>query len=199
MRSILIALSLIAGLAGCAMKPATDSPAEVITAAAYRDPSAPSLTLLTVVNNRSGSGGHSALVVNGSQRVIFDPAGSYKHPRVPENGDVLYGITPAVLQSYKSAHARSTYHVVSQTVPVTAEQAERVLQLVRGYGNVGDARCAQATTDILSQVSGFQSIKSTWFPANLMDQFGTLPGVVTDKYYENDDGDIVDGVANIQL
>ncbi|UOA28139.1 hypothetical protein [Pseudosulfitobacter sp. DSM 107133] len=199
MRSILIALSLVATLAGCATKPVNDSPPEVIAASAYRDPSAPSLTLMTVVSNRSGSGGHSALVVNASQQVIFDPAGSYKHPRVPEKGDVLYGVSPAILQSYKGAHARSTYHVVSQTVPVTAEQAEIALRLVRGYGNVGDARCAQATTDILAQVPGFQGIKSTWFPANLMEQFATLPGVVTDKYYENDEGDILDGVAKIQL
>ncbi|ASM73260.1 MULTISPECIES: hypothetical protein [Roseobacteraceae] len=199
MRSILIALSLTAALAGCAVKPANDSPPEVIAASAYRDPTAPSLTLITVVNNRSGSGAHSALVVNGSQQVIFDPAGSYKHPRVPEKGDVLYGVTPAVLQSYKGAHARSTFHVVSQTVPVTPEQAETALRLVRGYGNVGDAQCAQATTSVLRQVPGFQSVQSTWFPAKVMEQFGTFPGVITDKYYENDEGDITDGVAKIQL
>ncbi len=199
MRSILIALSIMAALAGCSTKPVDDSPPEVIAASAFRGASAPSLTLITVINNRSGGGAHSALVVNGSQQVIFDPAGSFKHPRVPEKGDVLYGVTPAILQSYKGAHARSTFHVVTQKVNVTADQAETALRLVRGYGNVGDAQCAQATTAILSQVPGFQTVKSTWFPANLMDQFGTLPGVVTEKYYENDEGDVLDGVAKLQL
>ncbi|MCR8826092.1 hypothetical protein [Pseudosulfitobacter koreensis] len=199
MRSIMIVLSTLTALAGCSTKAVNDSPPEVIAASAYSDGSAPSLTLFTMVNNRSGKGAHTSLMINGSQRVIFDPAGSFKHARVPEQGDVLYGVSPAVLQGYKSAHARSTFHVVSQTVPVTASQAEQALRLVRNYGNVGDAQCAQATTAVLAQVPGFETVTSTWFPTNLMEQFGTFPNVVTDKYYENDEGDIVDGIAKVQL
>ena len=124
------ALGLCVILAGCADPPnipyASD---ERIKASAYREPGPATLPVITMINNRSGNGGHSALMINGSQRVIFDPAGSFENVRVPEQEDVLYGVSPAVLAGYKSAHARSTYHVVLQTVEVTPEQAEIALQL----------------------------------------------------------------------
>lgn len=40
---------------------------------------APRISLYTMVNNESGAGAHSALVINASQRVIFDPTGTFKH------------------------------------------------------------------------------------------------------------------------
>lgn len=107
-----------------------------IASSAYREPGPATITVMTMVSNRSGSGAHSALMINGSERVIFDPAGSFVNERVPEQADVLYGVTPAVLAGYKSAHARSTYHVVSQTMQVTSEQAEIALQLAKQNGAV---------------------------------------------------------------
>ncbi|MFN3578745.1 MAG: hypothetical protein ACK4TJ_17450, partial [Tabrizicola sp.] len=45
------------------------------------------ITLYTVVNTRTGSGAHSAILVNASERVIFDPAGTWDHPKLPERND----------------------------------------------------------------------------------------------------------------
>ncbi|MFK7836394.1 MAG: hypothetical protein AB8B60_09255 [Sulfitobacter sp.] len=200
MKRLLGAFAGIALVAACAaVDTSPDAPPERVAAAAYVHGSAPSLTLFTMVNNRTGSGGHTALMVNGSQRVIFDPAGSFRDARVVERGDVLYGITPGWLNAYKSAHAREAFHVVSQEIPVTAAQAEQALRLVRANGPVAGAFCAQSTTGILAQVDGFQSVSSTFFPVNLMEQFATLPNVTTTKLYENDSGDVIDAVRAAQL
>lgn len=199
MKPYLTAVALVAALAGCSVDQSPDSAPEVVAAAAYRAPEPPSLTLMTMVNNRTGSGGHTALMVNGSQRVIFDPAGSFRDPRLPERGDVLYGVTPAWLQAYKSAHARSTFHVVSQEIPVSPAVAERALQLVTGNGAVPGAFCAKATTGLLQQLPGFEGVQSTFYPVKLQEQFETLPGVTTTKYYEDDAGDVIDALRAAQL
>ncbi|KAJ02224.1 hypothetical protein [Sulfitobacter mediterraneus] len=192
-------LALVALLAGCAADTSPDSPIEAVQAAAYQAPGPKTLTVFTMVNNRTGSGGHTALMVNGSQRVIFDPAGSFRDPRVTERGDVLYGVTPGWLQAYKSAHARSTYHVVSQEFVVTPEQAEKALRLVQANGAVPGAFCANATTGILSQIDGFEGVKQTFYPVKLMEQIETFPGVRTTRLYENDAGDVIDAVKAGQL
>ena len=199
MKTFLMAIALVGVLAGCSVDQSPDSPPDVVARAAYRSPEPPSLTLMTMVNNRTGSGGHTALMVNGSQRVIFDPAGSFRDARMAERGDVLYGVTPAWLQAYKSAHARSTFHVVSQEIPVSPEVAERALQLVTSNGAVPGAFCANATSGILSQIPGFQSVGSTFYPVKLQERFETLPGVTTTKYYEDDEGDVIDALRAAQL
>jgi len=132
--------------------------------------------------------------VNGSQQVIFDPAGSFRDPRVTERADVLYGITPGWVQAYKSAHARESHHVVTQEINVTPEQAEKLLQLVQANGAVPGAYCANATSGILAQVDGFTGIKQTFYPVKLMEQIALLPDVKTMKYYEDDSGNVLDGV-----
>ncbi|MEM8654839.1 MAG: hypothetical protein AAGF36_08840 [Pseudomonadota bacterium] len=197
----MLAAILVCGLvAGCAAPPVVPYASdERVAAVAYREPGPATITVMTMVSNRNGSGAHSALMINGSERVIFDPAGSFVNDRVPERDDVLYGISPAVLQGYRSAHARSTYHVVSQTVEVTAEQAEIAMQLAERNGAVGSAFCTNATTSLMQQVPGFENIRVTMFPSNLMEQMASYPGVVEDKYFEDDAGTIHDGIDGIVI
>ena len=193
MKRILTGLAVLALVAGCAADTNPDSAPEKVAAAAYRAPGS-SVILFTMVNNRSGSGGHSALLVNGSQQVIFDPAGSFRDARVTERGDVLYGMTPGWVNAYKSAHARDTHHVVSQEIRVTPAQAEKLLQLVISNGDVPGAYCANSTSGILGQVEGFKSIERTFYPVNLMEQVAKLPGVKTSRHFEDDSGNVVAGV-----
>lgn len=194
----LIVLVLVTLLTGCAISSPFEATPEEIAAKSYTADGPPKLTVFTVVNNNSGSGGHSALMVSGSQRVIFDPAGSFFHADVAERGDVLYGMTPGWVQAYKSAHARSTYHVVTQEFTVTPEQAEIALQLVRANGAVPGAFCTQSTSSILSQVPGFEDVETTFFPIRFMKQLDQRSDVVTDTYYENDAGDVRDGIVAAQ-
>jgi hypothetical protein len=190
--------SVLAALAGCAVPSGNTATPEEIAAAAYVPEGPPRLALVTVVNNSTGAGGHSALIVSGSQQVVFDPAGSFKHDAIKERGDVLYGMTPGWLAAYKSAHARSTYHVVTQEITVSPDLAERALQLVQENGAVANAFCANATSSILRQLPGFEDIAVTFYPVKLQEQFEQRPGVKTRKYYENDAGDVVDGIVPAQ-
>ena len=115
-------------LAGCSTPPSVDSPQAMIDGAIYRHDGPPSLTLFTMISNRSNSGAHLGIMVNGSQRVIFDPAGDFAHPLIAERGDVIYGITPQMKRFYIGVHARETYRVLAQTIevsPAVAEQAMR--------------------------------------------------------------------------
>jgi hypothetical protein len=199
MMRVLASLVLMAFIAACATQDAPQSTPEQIAAVAYRDPGPTRLTIFTMVNNRSGSGGHTAMLISGSQQVLFDPAGSYRDPRLVMQGDVIYGMSPGAVKNYKSAHARATHHVVSQEIEVTPAQAEQALRLAQAYGRVAAAHCANSTTNILSQIEGFPPIKVTYFPNNLMEQISQIPGVKTTRLYENDDGDVIDAVQAAAL
>ncbi|SFD55910.1 hypothetical protein SAMN04488523_101339 [Sulfitobacter brevis] len=192
-------LAVVGLLAACAPNAGDDASVERVAAAAYQAPGPNTLTIFTMVNNRTGAGGHTSLMVNGSQRVIFDPAGSFRDPRMAERADVLYGVTPGWLQAYKSAHARASFHVVSQEIVVTQAQAERAMQLVRANGPVAGAFCANSTTNLLRQVPGFEGIKTTFYPVKFMEQLEAMPGVTTTRYYENDEGDVIDALRAAQL
>jgi hypothetical protein len=148
------------------------------------------LTLFTMVNNSNGSGAHTSLMVNGSQRVIFDPAGSFRHPRIATKNDVVFGVTPVMEDTYTRFHARETFHVIVQHVEVPPQVAEDVLRRVLATGPVPRAQCALSTSELLRDVPGLNgAIRSTWFPNQLADQFGQLPGATTQRLYEYDDPD----------
>lgn len=162
---------------------------------AYRDPGPSTLTLYTMINNRTGNGGHTSLMINASERVIFDPAGSFQADIVPERDDVLYGITPPVKNAYRGSHARSTFHVLIQEIEVTPEQAETAYRLALQNGPVPGAFCTSATAQLLQKVPGFENIRSVMYPVKLADQFEALPGVRSERYYENDSADLKDGLV----
>ncbi|MDF1855331.1 hypothetical protein [Pseudooceanicola sp.] len=152
--------------------------------AAYHHPGPPALTLYTIVSNETGSGVHTSLMVNASQRVLFDPAGSFHHESAPRVGDVIYGITPSFEKAYESMHARETHHVVAQRVEVTPEVAETALRLVTSNGAVPQAQCAASTASVLRQVPGFEALRQTTLPKLLRQSFAEVTGVAGRTYYE---------------
>jgi hypothetical protein len=196
----MIAVVAVLILAGCGggVDQRPDASLEVISSASYRHDGPTALTLYTMINNRSGAGAHTSLMINASQRVIFDPAGTVRLSAVPERGDVLYGVNPAVADFYARAHARETFHVVIQRIEVPPAVAEQALQLAMARGSVASAQCAVATAAILRQLPGFESISSTWFPRRLMNSFEALPGVQTTKIFENDSDDKAVAVAQFE-
>lgn len=185
LRKLIAVLALPLALAGCTAEPVW-APQEQVTSAAYRSGLSPSLTLYTVINNRSGEGAHAALLVDGSQRVLFDPAGSFKHPQLPERNDVIFGMSAAAVDIYEDYHARRTFHVVAHRVPVSAEVAEQALQAVQAYGAVPKAHCTIAVTGVLAQLPGFEDTKRTYFPRAAMQQFEARPGVRERKVFDED-------------
>lgn len=192
---LLLATLTLAGCVGSA-EPVWDTDAEV-TAARYVDDGPPSITLYTVLNNRSQAGAHSALMISGSERILFDPAGSWQHPRIPERNDVHFGITDRIKNFYIDYHARETFRVVEQTVVVTPEVAEIVAARAKAYGAVPKAQCANSISQVLAGVPGFESIGKSWFPKRLMNGFAELPGV-TERTITDDDADKNHGVLLVQ-
>lgn len=187
MRTLFAALAAAVFLAGCGEGPDTRfSSQEAVTRAAYSPGTRPSVTVFTMVSNSTGSGGHSALLINGSQRVLFDPAGSWYHPQAPEQGDVHFGMTKFMLDFFIDFHARETYHVVMQEIPLTLAQANQMIAAARSQGAAPSAYCTRYNSAVLQQVPGFETITSTWFPVNLMEQIAARPDVTTRKIFDDD-------------
>ena len=172
---VLIAALMLSGCAGPA-EPVW-APDAAIERVRYVHAGPAKLTLFTVVTTRSGSGGHSALMVNADERLIFDPAGTFEVAFVPERNDVLHGITPRALAAYIDYHARPSHDVIVHEVTVTPEQARRAARLMRAHGAVPKARCAVSVAEILSGVPGFEGVTRTYFPNRLAESFATRPGV----------------------
>ena len=193
-----LALGLMTALflaaCGADNKWATDAE---VAHAVYVDPGPPSITLFTVISNRDNVGAHSGLMINGSQRVLFDPAGSWELPLVPERHDLHYGLTPKMVAFYIDYHARVTYRVQEQTVLVTPEVAEMAIQAAANYGSVPKANCANSISHILRGLPGFETIPQTFFPRVLAKGFGALPGA-TDRVITDDDADKNHGVLMVQ-
>jgi len=189
-------LMALLGLAACGAK-STWAPEDQVQAARFVAGPPTYVTLYTVINKRSGSGAHSAIVVNASERVIFDPAGSWQHPRLPERNDVHFGVTDKMIAFYIDYHARQTFDVIEQRIAVSPATAELLLQRVKDNGAVPKAMCTNATSALLRGIPGFESLPSTWFPKKLSEAFGTLPGVTT-RTITDDDDDENHGVLLVQ-
>jgi len=188
MRSLFLALGALLLVAGCAAEQVW-APDEEVSRAAYVHDGQARLTLFTMINNNTGAGAHTSLMINGAQRVIFDPAGSFNTRRhLPERNDVLYGITPQVEDVYTRYHARKTYRVRIQRLDVSPELAARAIALVEANGAVPSAACSLATSRILGELFPGQ-VRTSWFPNKTADAFAQIPGVTEETLYEYDSDD----------
>ena len=185
MRFPIIALVALLAVTGCGPEPKWADDASVARAS-YKAPGNPSITLFTMISNDTGAGGHTGLMISGSERVLYDPAGSWRHPNAPERNDTHHGFTPWMESFYLDYHARTTYHVVEQTIDVPLEIADAAIASARESGAAPKAYCARHTSTSLSRVPGFESLGVTWYPVSLMEKFATLPDVKTRTIYDDD-------------
>ena len=167
------------------------APDDVVARARYVDTAdQPYVTLFTVISNENDAGAHSGLLINGSQRVLYDPAGTWLSEQSPERHDVHYGVTDGVLRFYVDFHARVSFRVQEQTLPVTRETADRLIALVEANGAAKKGFCASELSHVLMQVPEFQdTIHATFWPKKLSADFGKLPGVSQTVVYDNDAND----------
>lgn len=188
MRRLILCLILPLVLAACGAQ-SVWAPDDAVRNAAYSTGEPPSVTLLTVIGTTTGAGGHSALMIDGVQRVIFDPAGTWHHPWVPERNDVAYGITDRMYRFYYDYHARESWFVREQKIAITPEQAAALIRRVEANGAVNKMFCAWDTSAVLRDIPGFESMPRTFSPVNLSRAFAKLPGVTTKDHYDNDPDD----------
>ena len=186
MRRALLALTAVASLAGCEVyKPACF---DAIERARYVSPEPPSVTLVSMVNSSSGRSAHSGLLINGSQQVLYDPAGTFTHPDLPRNGDIHYGMTPRYLDYYERYHARFSHFVEAQQVPISRAAADQLIANAQSEGKVMKAHCSLAIADVLQPVPPFESVTRSYFPEGLRADFAAMPGVRTSYVREVDVG-----------
>lgn len=165
------------------------APQETVRKFAYAHGGPPEIRLYTVVSTRNGSGAHSGLLINTpTERILFDPAGTFALPFTPERNDVHYGMTENAVKVYIDYHARETFDVVEQRLNVTSEQAYLAAQLVKDYGAVPKAQCSLSITSVLRRIPGFESLPVSYFPVSTSKRFGHLPGVST-RVISDDDAD----------
>ncbi|MFQ5437577.1 MAG: hypothetical protein ACE5DK_01980, partial [Paracoccaceae bacterium] len=127
--------------------------------------------------------------INGpTQRVMYDPAGTWYNQEVPERADMLYGMTPRMLQYYLDYHARKRFHVVMQTKTVSRDVAEKAMQLAIGQGASFSGFCADNTSHLLSRLPGFEGFPVSLFPKSAVNAMAAIPGVKTKKIYQDDEG-----------
>lgn len=188
MLPVLASLLAVFVLSACTADHKWASDADVARAQ-YVDPNQPSITLLTSINTRNQAGAHAGLMINGAERVLYDPAGSWAHPTAPERKDLLYGMTPTMLSFYVDYQGTAPFQLVEQTIYVTPEVAEQVKRAAIAYGSAEKAACTRAIGVVLSGVPGFESLPSTYFPKAMSRAFAKLPGVQT-QIVTSLDGDL---------
>lgn len=196
------ALMLMALVSACAAPNQGGSSPDEISRAAYRHNGPTRLTLYTMLSNSSGAGAHTSLMINASQRVAFDPAGSFRHEGIVSYDDVVFGMTPYLEDKYTRFHARKTYHVVVQQIDVSPEVAELAMQKAIAKGSVPQAHCALATSELIASLPGFEDVKTGYYPRKLMDAFAAK-GATMRRLYEQDSDDkskvLVDFVPEYEL
>lgn len=193
-RNIIPIISLVI-LTACVSEAEKAPPAssKQIADAVYVSTEPTSVTLLTMVNENGDFGEHSGLLINASQQVLYDPAGSFRHSTSPNAGDMNYGMHPGLVEYYKSYHARRGYYVVSQKIEVTPEIAELIFQRSIAQGTTDKLRCAISVSSVLNGLPMFSKIPTTYYPGKIMDGFGTVSGVEITHIYEDDEGKNLDG------
>lgn len=175
-RLAVLCLALLA-LAGCAGVARAPAPEAVPARAHHPNGGAAGVTLLTVMDSRRNVGDHAALLIGGSHRVIYDPAGSFEVPAVARRHDVLYGISPAVEQVYLGYHARATHHVVAQTLPLDRAQADALIALAEAQPAARPGFCAIRASEVLRSLPGMEGLSRSPFPRTLKESFAAVPGV----------------------
>jgi len=180
-------LSVLAlvGLMGCAADQIW-APEEELTKAFYAHPGPKYITLYTMKNVGSGNGAHTSLLINASQRVMWDPSGSFAHPQLPERNDLIFGMSPSALNVFVDYHSRAEFFTVARTIEVPADVAEDLMRRAMQNGAVMNAFCTASTVGLLQDTPGFEGLRSSFFPDNLDAQFSKIPGVVTEEFRDND-------------
>lgn len=186
MRLIAVLLSVSVFLSGCAER--VYAPDEAVAAARYQSNEAPYISLMTMVNRANDKGAHSAIIANGSQVALYDPAGTFRHESVPERNDVFYGITPRMKEVYEWYHARDTHYVVEQRLPVSREFADAMIARMEAQGPSPKMFCGINTAEILSSFEPFAHVPVSYYPSDLMDAFGQVEGVNVRTVYQEDTG-----------
>jgi len=152
-------------------------PADQIARKAYVSGSPASVTLVTMKS------------VKGSERVLYDPAGSFSLPKYAhENRDVHYGITDEIMEIYNFYHARKSHFVEMLELPVSRAMADQLIARAVEVGPQPKMFCARAVGQVLKPVGPFGDVPITFYPEPVHAAFAEIPGVKRTEVREGDVG-----------
>ena len=183
-RAFVIGAPLV--LAGCTGQ-AVWAPDDAVARARFHAPGPPLVTLYTCLNNDTRSGAHTGLLINATERVLFDPAGSFETPGMVERNDLLFGITDALEAEYTAFQASGGYHLIKLTCELSLQEAMLAHAAAAREGPVAQTQCTRGAAHVLKAVPRFSGLRTSLFPDNLMRQFAALPGVTAEFIYLDDD------------
>ncbi|MEM7614978.1 MAG: hypothetical protein AAF245_08015 [Pseudomonadota bacterium] len=178
-----LVIGLILLLAACAVEEGATS--VQIAEKRFVSSEQPYVEVVSMVDRRSERAAHTAMVINASQRVIYDPAGTFQHEDLVERGDIHYGATDRLVRYYERYHARFSHYVHVQRIPLSPEVAERVLRRAQAQGPSPKMFCAIHTVDVLNESLG-TSFGRSFFPEALRTSVARMPGVIDRYRYEED-------------
>lgn len=184
MTRLLGALMVVLALGGCELY--REAEPEQIAQSRYVASTPPSVALLSMVDTQTGRSAHSALLINGSEQVLYDPAGTFQHPDLPRRGDIHYGVTPRYLDYYERYHARFSHFVHVQEVQVSRATADRVMANAVAEGRTPKMFCAESVTGAVRRVEPFTHVRTSLFPETVRKDFAKVPGV-RDRYVRESD------------
>lgn len=187
---LLGAMIAAALLAGCAVEEGA-SPVEIAAARYVAADEGPYIEVVSMVNRRNDRAAHTALIINASERVIYDPAGTFQHRDLIERGDIHYGATDRMVSYYKRYHARFSHFVHTQRIEVSPEVAEIALRRTQAQGPSPKMFCTRHSTMILNDVPGIPAMTVSFYPEELREQVARIPGVIDTYVYEDDAGKAV--------
>ena len=185
--SRVLGLLIVLGMVSACAEHIVSDPATV-AAVRYKSDEPPYVELVTMVKKSTGKGAHSALIINASERVIFDPAGTFQHEELAEVEDVHHGATDRLVSYYQRYHARFSHFVHVQRVYLDPQTAERLLRRAQSNGAVGKMFCSNETAQVLKTVPQFSNFRTSMFPELLRVDMAKVPNVIDSYVYEDDDG-----------
>lgn len=139
------------------------------TTARYVSDTQPEIVLFTVLLGSRGV--HSALMVNGDHRLVYDPAGGWRDSDGLSDGDLRYAMTPQRLARYLHYNTRRGRQVIIHRRPVPREVADQAIAALEGRRPFPSGFCAVATGRVLRALPGFEGIAQTFSPRELMRAF----------------------------
>lgn len=186
MRALVAAILLgcLALAPGCAVEVGASK--QSLAAARHIAAEPPYVEVVSMVDRRDGRAAHTALVINASERVIYDPAGTFQHEDLAERGDIHYGATDRMVSYYERYHARFSHFVHVQRIPVTAQVADAVLRRAEAQGPSPKMFCTYHTIGVLNDSLPGVALERSFFPEALRRQVADLPGV-SDRYRVEED------------
>ncbi|MEM8592582.1 MAG: hypothetical protein AAGF13_08655 [Pseudomonadota bacterium] len=177
-------------LAACTTKETVFATQGVVDAAFVHNNGPTRIEVFSSFTVGSNTGAHTALLIQADQNVVFDPAGTFSHSRLPERHDVIYGMSESARKVFIDYHTRETYWTTLQSIEVSPETAQFCLRQAEQAGPVPDAMCTRSITTILAEAPAMPvDVRVTWFPRNLHDQLLDQPAVIRQEFRQNDDAD----------